>query len=353
MIIIIFLLNILLVNSFYLIKHPIEKRIAFIHDIKDITKVDESTINDLQELYKIYPLLIFKNLDIVSPNDFFNFVQRFDNDNYVQLLEYYQRETLQISDNLLDYDYRYQKENIDLLNFFNVKNLNMKLYNSNWCTNTLGNEYKLSNIASGIFIMKDSPIWDSTDFISSETIYENLNPDEQLYIENIFIENKNNIIFDNINIIDKIIPILYKSNNIYEKSKILIMPSLIEKIIGWGTKDSRNWINNFMKNKVLPYKVNIKWEKGDLAIFNNNRFMHTSTPGKNYINNLNIIDKFSTKRLIHTNKPFSEIGPYENNIYSCYNIKWIKEDEIPISLNNNYNKIIINNIINKKINSFA
>jgi hypothetical protein len=109
-------------------------------------------------------------------------------------------------------------------------------------------------------------------------------------------------------------------------------------------------MKNFMEKKILPHQINIEWSKGDLAIFNNNRLMHTSTPGRNYIKN-----KDNTCILI--NKPLLEINPNEKSIYSSFNIKWIKEEEIFIPFQDTNNKLIINKInknnINNKVNSFV
>lgn len=335
MILFLLFINFILNESFHLIKHKQEKRIAYIYDVKDITKVDQSTINNLQDLYKDHPLLIFKDLDTVSPNDFLHFMQKFNKDNDVNQLKYYQRQTLQISNN------GPPLEKIELFNLYNLNNININSYNSIWNTDLSGCEFKLSNIPSAFYIMEESSLWGKTDFISCETIYENLDPDEQLFVQKILIEN-NNI---NINV-----PLVYQPYNINEKPKILIMPSFFKKIIGWGTKDSRNWITNFMEKKVLPHQVNIEWSKGDLAIFNNNRFMHTSTPGRNYIKNKDDI-------YIPINKPLLEINLNEKNIYSSFNIKWIKDEEIFIPFQGTNNKLIINKInkinINKKIDSFV
>jgi alpha-ketoglutarate-dependent taurine dioxygenase len=53
----------------------------------------------------------------------------------------------------------------------------------------------------------------------------------------------------------------------------------------WSIKESREWIKTFMNKKVLPHRVSIQWKKEDLAIFNNRRFIHSSTLGRNYLDN--------------------------------------------------------------------
>ena len=71
----ILLINILSTISFRLLQHPLEKRIGYIYNIKNIKTINNKTMNHLQEIFKTHPLLIFKELDTVSPIDFLNFVK--------------------------------------------------------------------------------------------------------------------------------------------------------------------------------------------------------------------------------------------------------------------------------------
>jgi hypothetical protein len=76
----IFFLHLLCINSITVLKHPFEKRIAYVYGIKNINKIDEKTMLNLQNNFKKHPLLIFKGLDEVLPVDFLNFVKIFDKD---------------------------------------------------------------------------------------------------------------------------------------------------------------------------------------------------------------------------------------------------------------------------------
>jgi hypothetical protein len=38
-----------------------------------------------------------------------------------------------------------------------------------------------------------------------------------------------------------------------------------------------------MENFVLPYRFSIQWKEGDICVFNNRCFIHSSTPARNYL----------------------------------------------------------------------
>jgi hypothetical protein len=341
--------------SYNLLRHPLEKRIAYIYGIKDITKIDESMIFNLQKLFKEYPLLIFKELNTVSPKDFLNFVKYFDKDHDKDALscpENYQEQMLQPFDQFPDCKHVAPRGNIELKDFYNIKNIKISPYDSFlnnyvWHTDILGHEYKLPNVVTGFYIIEQPLIGGDTDFISGETIYEKLSNEEQLAAKNIliqinrrkFITNMFKMDYSGINRIEEFVeredgntelPIVYAPDDIDEKPRILIMPTFFEKVVGWNLKDSRKWIRNFMNEKVLPYRISIQWKKGDLAVFNNRRFIHSSTPARNYLDNEDSKKRLLLQTFIPTNKPLLSIKPDQKNVYSCYNLKWINDQEISI-----------------------
>ena len=52
----------------------------------------------------------------------------------------------------------------------------------------VGHDFKLPNVVTGFQIIKQPLIGGNTDFISGETIYENLTPEEKIACENMLIE---------------------------------------------------------------------------------------------------------------------------------------------------------------------
>jgi alpha-ketoglutarate-dependent taurine dioxygenase len=339
-------------ESFRLITHPLEKRIGYIYGINNIKNINKNTIDNLCQIFNSHPLLIFKNLDNVSPQEFINFVKNFDKDHDIKALENpeeNQHQMLQPFDQFPDCKHVAPRGNVELNDYYNIKNINIKPYeafinNYLWHTDILGHEYKLPNVITGFYIVEQPLIGGDTDFISGETIYENLSEEEKKASENILIEiNRRKFITKQIEIdyagISRLeeykrmddgntrLPLVYAPDNYYEKPKILLLPTFFEKVVGWNIKESREWIKNFMINKVLPHRISIQWKKGDLAVFNNRRFMHSSTPARNYMDNKESSKRLLLQTFIPTKRPLLGIIPSESNVYACYNLKWINDQE--------------------------
>lgn len=336
--------------SLKLLRHPLENRIAYVYGLKDIKNIDQNEMTYLQELFQKHPLLIFKDIENVSPNDFLNFIKNFDSDHDKLALENpekYQNQMLQPFDQFPDCKHVAPRGNTELNDYYQIKNINIKPYDSFinnyvWHTDILGHEYKLPNVVTGFYIIEQPLIGGDTDFISGETIYENLNDKEKLASENILIEiNRKKFITNNLTIdyagVNRMepyyeredgnsrIPLLFAPDNEYEKPRILLMPTFFEKIVGCNVDESREWIKHFMLKKVLPYRVSIQWKKNDLAVFNNRRFIHSSTPARSYLDNHDSSKRLLFQTFIPTNRPLLGIKPSKNNIYACYNIGWIKD----------------------------
>jgi len=367
-----FLTYFLTVNSFIFNIHPLNNKIAYVNLNEKIELVDQKTISDLKNLFSIYPLLIFKGLDKVTPNNFLNFVKIFDENCDDQALidpEKYKHQMLQPFDQFPDCKHVAPRGNIELINFHNIENIKITPYdpfvrNYLWHTDILGHDYKLPNVVTGFYIIEQPLIGGDTDFISGETIYEKLTDEEKKAAKNMLIEtNRRKFITNDLEIdyagINRLeeykekedgnvqIPLVYAPDdpdNIYEKPKVLIMPTFFEKVVGWSVADSRKWIKKFMNEKVLPYRTSIQWKNGDLAVFNNRRFIHSSTPARNYLDN-------NSKRLllqtfIPTTKPLLSYKPSEKDVYACYNVGWINDQEISIISAHNKIKFAENMIKN-------
>jgi hypothetical protein len=366
--IIIFVYCFIFSQGFRLLQHPLEKRIAYIDGLteKDIKNIDQTTLYHLQEMFKSHPLLIFKGIYNVSPTEFINFVKLFDKDRDNDSLENPQEnkdQLLQPFTQFPDCNHVAPKGNIELNDFYGIKKLNIKPESANtylWHTDILGHEYKLPNVVTGFYIIEQPLIGGHTDFISGETIYENLSNEEQMASHNILIEiNRSKLFIDNkikmdyagVNRLEWFehketgntrIPLVFAPDDINEKPRILLTPTYFEKVVGWSVQDSREWIQQFMLKNVLPYRTSIQWKKGDLAVLNNRRFMHSGNPARNYLDN-----KDSSKRLllltfIPTNRPLYGIKPSYRNVHACYNVKWCKDKKQSLLAAHENIKFVIN-----------
>jgi hypothetical protein len=98
-----------------------------------------------------------------------------------------------------------------------------------------------------------------------------------------------------------------------------------------------------MLNKVLPYRTSIQWKKGDLAVFNNRRFIHSSTPARNYLDNKDSSKRFLLQAFIPTNRPLYGIKPSYRNVHACYNVKWCKDKKQSLLAAHENINFVINN----------
>ena len=152
------------------------------------------------------------------------------------------------------------------------------------------------------------------------------------------------------------LPILFAPDDPNTESpRILVLPTFFERVSGWTVSNSRKWMKKFMTEKVLPHRISIQWQKDDLAIFNNRRWIHSSTPANEYIKNENGPTRFLMQTFIPTKRPFRAITPNAKNAYACYNTKWINDQELSIiSAHNaiNFANSIIENGANTLDNAY-
>ncbi len=342
------------ITSYKLISHPLENRIAYVRGINDIKTIDDKTINKLKADFIRHPLLIFKDIKDVAPEDFIKFTSNFDDDADVEAInqpDKYQHQMLQPFDQFPNCKHVAPRGYINLNDYHNIKNIQIEPYgpfktNYIWHSDLLAHDYKLLNVVTGFYIVHQPLIGGDTDFISGETVYENLNEREKIACKNILLEiNRRKFITDNvkqdyagINRLEKyeefegnnLVPILFAPENDIEKPRILIMPSFFEKVVGWNVDDSRKWIKMFMNKHVLPYRISVQWQKNDLAIFNNRRFIHSSTPAEQYMRNKDSENRLLLQTFIPTKRPLKAFHPSSKEVYECYNCNWISDQEISI-----------------------
>jgi len=337
------LLTYLLTNSesLKIFQHPLEKRICYVYGLNNIENVNSKQIDELKKLFSIHPLMIFKNVQDVNPSNFINFLTNFDNDcDYNAILnpEENKQQILQPFDSFPNCRHVAPRGNFALNNLYDLKNITVKpgdsfINNYVWHTDLLGHDSKLPNVVTGFHIIEQPLIGGDTDFISGETIYENLEINEQLNAQNILIEvNRLKFLFNkietdysgssrlekykNLDAGNTILPLVFAPDNEEEKPRILLLPSFFERVVGWNVDESREWIKNFMYTKVLPHRVSIQWKKGDLCVFNNRRFMHSSTPARNYLSFNDSSTRLLLQTFIPTKKSLYGIVPKNQDIYN-------------------------------------
>jgi alpha-ketoglutarate-dependent taurine dioxygenase len=367
----IILLNLLSSYSLKITQHPLESKIAYIHGLKDVNRLDRIMISDLKGLFNKYPLLIFKEIDQISPNNFINFLTNFDDDYDKDALENpdkYPNQMLQPFDQFPDCKHVAPRGNVELNNFYNINNIKIKpsdtfINNYLWHTDLLGHEYKLPNVITGFYIVENPLIGGDTDFISGERVYQTLTPELKEACHNMIIEINRNKFISKYKVIDysgsvrletfeessegkTFIPLVFAPDNINETPRILLLPSFFERVVGWSVDESRKWIKEFMHQHVLPHRVSIQWRKGDLAVFNNRRFMHSSTPARNYLDFPESSKRLLLQTFLPTKRPLLGIKPIDHNMDSLSKVNWSSKTP-----SNEYLKfVIMTSLFNSKYN---
>jgi alpha-ketoglutarate-dependent taurine dioxygenase len=354
---IIFVLFIIKTTAFKLIEHPLEPRAGYIYGLKNINKLNRNIIEELKELFIEKPLLVLKDVDSPTPNQFIKFLSHFDEDcDYLAIKnpDKYPSRMLQPFDSFPNCKHVAPRGNAQIDNFYDIKNITVKpgeafINNYVWHTDLLGHETKLPGVITGFYIVENPLIGGDTDFISGETIYENLNFNEKLTAQNMLIEinrlkfaiKKIETDYSGSNRLEHYeqydagynrIPLIFAPYYKDESPSVLLLPSFFERVVGWSVEESREWIKQFMYKNVLPHRFSVQWKKGDLCVFNNRRFMHSSTPARNYLSFEDSSKRLLLQTFLPTKRPMYGIVPYFTDINAAMNTQWNKnEDNVILS----------------------
>jgi len=339
-----------MMNAFRIQTHPLEPKIAYIYGIHDVTNMGSEMWSKLHAVFEKHPLLIFKDIPFLSPRSFVDFLKEFDSDHDVEALahpEKYPQQMLQPFDQIPECKHVAPRGNVELNDFYDIPKIAVTpgeafVDKYVWHTDILGHETKLPNVITGFYIIEQPLIGGDTDFISGETVYEHLTKDEQIAARNILLEiNRKKFLVKEAetdyagvkrtepfheNIDGKTtIPLVYKTGL---HPCVLIMPSFFERVAGWSADESREWILHFMNEKVLPHRVSIQWKRGDLAVFNNRRWMHSSTPARNYMDNKDSSKRLLLQTFVPTKRPLMAMKPSKEDLYACHKVGWVSEKDI-------------------------
>jgi alpha-ketoglutarate-dependent taurine dioxygenase len=311
--------------AFSIIPHPLEKRAAYIHGISSINDLKPKVIEKLKDLFLVRPLLIFKGVKEPTPNEFLHFLTHFDKDCDIEAIrnpDKYPHQILQPFDRFPECPHVAPRGNARLTNFHQISNITVfpdTQFEKNylWHTDLLGSPNRLLGVITGFYILESPLIGGDTDFISGEAIFQSLSEKEQLAAGVIltevnrlkFLQKRATTDYSGSYRMEKYIkekegniqiPILFPPSEEYgESPSILLLPTFFERVMGWSVEESREWMKYMMIHHALPNRFSIQWKKGDLCVFNNRRFMHSSTPTRNYMD----FSESSTRLLLQTFVP--------------------------------------------------
>lgn len=313
--------------SLKFIQHPLESRISYVEGISDVRNIPHSVLEQCKiHFEQKSPMLIFKNQKDITPKEFLEFSKQFDENRDEEALitnknqSYWQmNQMLQPFDQFPECKHVAPRGNYFLKNYYGCKKLQVEpsSYFKDkylWHADTWAHNTKRMNKITAFYVIKQPLIGGETDFISGETIYENIPENKKEECKNIivevsrepFLKGYSEMDYSNSQLNDMIkfvkpskeslscspVVIMPKETS-FAKPSFIISPILVQRIKGSTVKRTRKWIEYVVNNYLLPHRVTIQWKEGDLAIFNNKLFIHSSTPANNYLNN-----KFSNERFL-------------------------------------------------------
>jgi len=334
--------------AFSVIPHPLEKRAAYIFGISSLSHLKPKTIEYLQDIFRERPLLVFKGVMEPTPNEFLKFLTYFDSDcdlDAIQNPELYPQQILQPFDRFPECPHVAPRGNAHLTNFHQILNITVypdKQFDKNylWHTDLLGSPNRLMGVITGFYMLESPLIGGDTDFISGEAVYESLSEKEKLAAEVLLTEVNRLKFFQKRSITDYSgsyrledyvkekegniqIPVLFPPSS--EESggspSILLLPTFFERVVGWSVEESRQWMKYMMIHHALPNRFSIQWKKGDLCVFNNRRFMHSSTPTRNYMDFSESSTRFLLQTFVPTKRPLYGFRPTHADKISTYHLE--------------------------------
>jgi len=344
-----------------ILPHPLEKHIAYVYDYSN------PSAGSLRDLLRQHPLLIFPNMGHLKPEEFAEFVKGFDADcDEAAWLDPVKNpmQWLQPFDSFLAYPQiaprgHTRGDSICGVSHLYLEPRQSRLNRYEWQSEMMGHSFKLPPSVTGYYFVDQPVIGGETDFISGETVFENLSKEEQLASISLLTEvNRQKIItqwfgpkgesvptgvgLDYAGITrnetyvrhrygNTQLPLVYAPNDAGASPSLILSPVFFERLVGWSIDKSREWLQRFMLEKVLPHRVTVQWRKGDLAVFCNRRWMVSATPSRNYLDNRLNNTRLMLKTLIPTNRDLIGMMPSVENGGACYRVGWLGHLEESVS----------------------
>lgn len=318
----ILLINLIyLINSFTVNYPTFTKNKAIISNI-DVKKLTNNDKLELQNLFNIVPMLVFKNQKI-NPQEYYDLCKIFDNNYKNTILHPWYTAIPSVPQISI-------RGNMNTSGIFGTDNINLDditsyfVYNYVWHQDLVGHRKHLPPIVSSMYMLetpKKNKI--STLYASLEDAYDTLdlslkkeikdynviNTDSLTRLKDVsydytgYIRKDKKLNYDD-DIFIKHPLVIYSDDSKYRKS-LLINPSRFFKFDKLDYDDSLELYRHIMKNNVFDNK-NIfqhNWDNNDLVIWNNRKLIHTSIPTIEYNNKHNKRDRMFIQCFLATKSP--------------------------------------------------
>jgi len=290
------------VNSFTVNFPTFTNNKAIISNI-DIKKITDADKLELQKLFNIVPMLVFKNQKI-NPQEYYDLCKIFDKNYKKDILHPWYTAIPSVPQVSI-------RGNMNTSGIFGTSNINLNdvtsyfIYNYVWHQDLVGHSKHLPPIVSSMYMLK-TPKKNkiSTIYASLEDAYDSLDLSlkKELNDYNVINVNSlnrlNDVTYDysgyirkdkknyyDDDIFTKDPFVIYSDKNKYRKS-LLINPNRFFKFDKLDYNDSLELFRHIMKNNVLTNKniFHHNWDDNDIIIWNNRKLIHTSTPTIEYNN---------------------------------------------------------------------
>lgn len=277
------------------------RNIAVVNNL-DIKKISDDEKDELKKLFKVVPLIMFKNQSI-RPKDHYDLCKIFDTEHNNTIVHPYKdaefKEAPQIA----------LRGNGHIRNLYGIKNLTLKAsdqfkYNFIWHQDLVGKGTFLPPVVSSIYTLVPPPSGGSTLFASLENGYDSIDYrlKKEIQYYNVIYSNSftkslgtrfdytgyNKIVDPKLekNELNTYVrePLVVYSDELCNKKSLMLNPFRFDKIDKLSYDDSYELYREIMHKNILrrDNMIEVFWEQNDLLIFNNRKLIHTSTPSVEY-----------------------------------------------------------------------
>ncbi len=332
--------------AFHVQPHPLEPKCAYVSGLT-IPVQDESTKADLLTQFKKTPLMIFTKQQRVSPIEFQDFLTIFDSHCDKQALldpESHLDQVLQPFDFVPGLKHIAPRGNFKATNWKGVESLHVKpvppfIDNHVWHCDLHAHATKIPNVVTGFQVLRQPLYGANTDFVSGTTIHDHLNPHQKKAASQILMEISRAAFLDReyfdyggVNILSDVredlpvtqVPLLVGSD---ADPCVILQPTFTKRIVGMNHGNSAQWVRNFMIQHVLPHRFTVQWKAGDIGVFNNRQFMHSSTPATHYLNFAGANTRLLLQVFLPTTRQ-QEFTVYPEDAKSLLLTDWCKLDRV-------------------------
>jgi hypothetical protein len=208
-----------------------------------------------------------------------------------------------------------------------------------WHTDLLGHPSKTPGVITGFHIVEQPLIGGETDFICGNTVWDHLSEEQRIACENIVVEidrskfasHERELDYSGTIKLADVDPspeMLSRTPLVYGPEPcVLVQPSFMHKIAGLSHESSTEWLKNFMRDHVMPHRISVQWRKGDIGVFCNRRFSHSSTPAERFMKYSESPNRLLLQTFLPTTKPMDFIAQPHLDSQALSRVGWVTSSE--------------------------